>query len=66
MDKYKKINCTVESCAYQDCDHSLCMLEEINVGYMDEKIAYDAAETSCQSFLARDNEEFALEYYFDE
>lgn len=66
MDKYKKINCTVESCAYQDYDHSLCTLEEIDVGCMDEKIAYDASETSCKSFLARDNEEFALEYYFDE
>lgn len=66
MVKCKKINCTVENCAFQDLDHSLCQLEEIDVGCVADEIAYDASETSCKSFLARDNEEFATEYYFDE
>ena len=30
-DKKQKINCTVESCKYNDCDKSLCELKQIEV-----------------------------------
>ena len=68
MDKNnQKINCKIESCLFQNSDLSLCELEEINIGYANlDEIAYDSLETSCKSFLSKDNEEFALEYYFKE
>ncbi len=30
-EKNQRINCTVESCAYNDCDHNLCELKQIEV-----------------------------------
>ena len=67
MDENKqKINCTVESCTFQNSEDSTCSLEEIDVGCIDNSIAYDSSDTLCNSFLARDNEEFAIEYYFED
>lgn len=30
-DKNQKINCTVESCKYNNCDHNVCELKQIEV-----------------------------------
>lgn len=67
MDNKQCIRCTVVSCIFQNEDYSTCSLEEVNVGTTDpDDVAFDINETVCKSFLARDNEEFATEYHFEE
>lgn len=51
MDKNQKINCTVESCAYNDSDNQECELDEIVVEPNNDATTGEAEEESmCGSY----------------
>lgn len=54
MDNNQKILCTVESCKFNDCNHSVCELKQIEVqacpGCSNEKAEY---ESMCGSYSCR-------------
>lgn len=58
MDKKQKINCTVESCAYNNSNEQKCQLEAINVEpCYDTDSGNPEDESMCGSFEAKENGE---------
>lgn len=54
----QKINCSVESCDYQDTTEERCTLNEIHVGCnCDNDEAKEEEETICRSFKNSESEE---------
>ena len=54
MDKQQKINCTVESCAYQDAQTKRCTLQAINVVPVDDCESGKTDESMCGRYETND------------
>ena len=52
MEKNQKINCTVESCVYQDPNAKRCTLQAINVMPTTDTATRDTDESMCGSYEA--------------
>lgn len=52
MDKKQKINCTVESCKYNNKDES-CLLNQITVTSVDNCDVKDPDESMCSNYKNR-------------
>ena len=50
MDRKQKINCTVESCKYNDCDKQLCNLKSIMVTPKFNTATKNPDESQCSSY----------------
>ena len=50
MDKNQKINCTVSSCRYNNCDKQLCNLEAIMVTPLQGVNTAKPDESQCSSY----------------
>ena len=50
MDKQQKINCTVESCAYQDAQTKRCTLQAIKVVPTENCDTCETDESMCGSY----------------
>ena len=50
MDKNQKINCTVESCVYQDSETARCTLQAIQVQPTQDCNTRKADESMCGSY----------------
>ena len=50
MEKNQKINCTVESCVYQDGTTKRCTLHAINVVPVEQKNTGNADDSMCGSY----------------
>lgn len=50
MDKNQKINCTVESCKYNNVDREECILKQIMVTPMQDCQTKNADESMCSSY----------------
>lgn len=57
MDTKQKINCTVNSCVYNDCDKKKCMLEEITVEPYADISTGEPDESMCGSYEAYSEDE---------
>lgn len=57
MDKKQKINCTVESCVYNDAEKQKCVLEEITVEPCDEWTTGEPDDSMCGSYEAYDDDD---------
>lgn len=57
MDKNQKINCTVESCRYNDCDSEECTLKQIKVEPMKDCHTCTPDESMCGSYEYNDDDE---------
>lgn len=53
MDKKQKINCTVESCKYNDGQNQLCELEAIMVAPKANINTGNADESECASYKCK-------------
>lgn len=56
MKKNQKIKCDVDSCCYNDIDHSLCNLQEIKVCSCNCNDVSCKSETICDSFEAKNKD----------
>ena len=52
MEKNQKINCTVESCVYQDSNAKRCTLPAINLMPTTDTTTRDTDESMCGSYEA--------------
>ena len=50
MEKNQKINCTVESCKFNDMENSECILKQIKVTRMQDCHTKKADESMCSSY----------------
>ena len=50
MDKNQKINCTVESCKYNNCQKNVCELEAIVVTPKENVHTLNPDESECSSY----------------
>lgn len=50
MDKNQKINCTVESCKFNNVDKEECILKQITVTPMDNCYTRTPDESMCSSY----------------
>lgn len=50
MEKNQKINCTVESCKFNDLENSECILKQIKVTPMQDCHTKKADESMCSSY----------------
>ncbi len=50
MDKKQKINCTVESCRYNNCQNNVCELEAIVVTPKENVHTANPDESECSSY----------------
>ncbi len=50
MDANQKINCTVSSCLYNNCEKKKCMLEAIQVAPMENVDTKNPDESMCASY----------------
>lgn len=57
MDQKQKINCTVESCKYNDCDTNICTLKQIQVEPMNDCYTTTPDESMCGSYEYQDDDE---------
>ncbi len=57
MEQKQKINCTVESCRYNDCDSKACTLKQIQVEPMKDCHTCTADESMCGSYEYQDTDE---------
>ena len=57
MDKNQKINCTVDSCKYNDLDARECSLKQIIVEPMKDCHTCKPDESMCASYVYGDEDE---------
>lgn len=57
MDKNQKINCTVESCRYNNCDEQSCTLKQITVEPIEDCQTCTPDESMCGSYEYQDDDE---------
>lgn len=50
MDENQTINCTVESCRYNDCENQLCELKQIMVAPTQNTNTEEPDESMCASY----------------
>ena len=50
MDEKQKINCTVESCKYNNCNKQLCELKQIVVSPIPDCNTKQCDESMCSSY----------------
>lgn len=50
MDKNQKINCTVSSCRFNNCDRQECKLNQITVEPIDDCETCECDESMCGSY----------------
>lgn len=50
MDENQTINCTVESCRYNDCENQLCELKQIMVAPTQNINTEEPDESMCASY----------------
>ena len=57
MDKNQKINCTVNSCRYNNSEEKICTLSQITVEPIDECETCSPDESMCGSYEYLDEDE---------
>ena len=57
MDKNQKINCTVNSCKYNDCDTEECTLKQIIVEPIQDCETCTPDESMCGSYEYNEDDE---------
>lgn len=57
MDNKQKINCTVNSCKFNDCDACECTLNQITVEPIDECETCTPDESMCGSYEYNEDED---------
>ena len=57
MDKSQKINCTVNSCKYNDCDAEECTLKQIIVEPIQDCETCTPDESMCGSYEYQDDDD---------
>lgn len=50
MEGNQKINCTVSSCKYNNCNQNLCELQSIKVSPVNQVNTQQADESMCSSY----------------
>lgn len=55
MEEKQTINCTVESCKYNDCDNNMCQLKQIMVASIEDWETMNPDESMCASYEYEDD-----------
>jgi hypothetical protein len=55
MEENQKINCTVGSCTYNDCQSNMCTLKQIIVTPTENKHSSNPDESLCSSYRYEQN-----------